>query len=373
MLPYTDETDATLVRLTLRGDSRAYDALIARHRKLLYAIAYAELLDDDAADDVVQDALVRAYERLDQLRAPDLFSSWIARVVVSCAWAQNRSTSRNRAAIDQLDPPPTELVPNTSRLDREELASRALAAAPPDCRRVLLMRYVADASFREIGQVLLITGDAAEKRLRRGLRAMRAYLRRAGLDEDCRDALRKHGLGITAAPKIADMADTALSRHPRSYPRPRDSAAGAAGGWAAAALGVAALLGSLGGMATILPIPWGSLKAHASTASTRQAAGGMEVLLLSSVHPRVRMLVAPGDELSGWQAMEPGKDATLPAPAGDAVEAAAAMLSNDFGVVKAIPNVIGRPWTCGSGRRSPHIGRPWGWCSPGMTAGRPCW
>ena len=113
-------SDLTLVRLTLRGDSRAYDALIARHRKLLYAIAYAELLDDDAADDVVQDALVRAYERLDQLRAPDLFSSWIARVVVSCAWAQNRSTSRNRAAIDQLDPPPTEFVPNTPRLDRSE-------------------------------------------------------------------------------------------------------------------------------------------------------------------------------------------------------------------------------------------------------------
>ncbi|MAF08843.1 hypothetical protein CMK11_00175 [Candidatus Poribacteria bacterium] len=340
---YDRQTDATLVQLTLRGERRAYDALVARHRRLLYAVAYAELLDDGEADDVVQDAFMRAYERLEQLRAPDRLRSWLCRIAASCARARNRAATRGSAAMARMDDGPTTVTPDTSHLDREELARRALRAAPPDCRRVLLMRFGSDTTFKEIGEVLLITGDAAEKRLRRGLRAMRAYLRRAGLEEDCRDVLRTHCLTLAA---LAHSATPTPTQSTRPGVDTRVTRAGGASGWAWAAVGC-------GGAALLL---LGSVLVGASarrgSMANRDGSGHAVEYLTTVLHRpvallrndtpilRQRELLRHRDALEGWLPADPARDSRLPRPAGNDLPGHrdAIAIMNGYGVYRPLPD-----------------------------------
>ena len=65
------ETDGLLVSRVRRGDSRAFDRLVRRHLRAAHAVARAKLDNPDDADDVVQDAFIKALERIDDCRNPD--------------------------------------------------------------------------------------------------------------------------------------------------------------------------------------------------------------------------------------------------------------------------------------------------------------
>ncbi|MCH7729611.1 MAG: sigma-70 family RNA polymerase sigma factor, partial [Planctomycetes bacterium] len=81
--PSSDETtpDATYVARARRGDASAFEALVRRHYRVAYAVALALLSNNMDAEDVCQDAFLKALERLDDCREPDKFASWLLRIV----------------------------------------------------------------------------------------------------------------------------------------------------------------------------------------------------------------------------------------------------------------------------------------------------
>ena len=161
-----------LVDAALAGDPAAFAALVAPTRGRMIAVT-ARIVGADDAEDVVQEALIRAFLGLSRLREPERFDAWLTAVAVNVAkmWLRGRAASLARAAAAAVAGPP-------SADDREmlEVVREALEVLPAGQRDVVLMHYIDDLSCAEIADVLGTTTAAVRVRLHRARNELRREL-----------------------------------------------------------------------------------------------------------------------------------------------------------------------------------------------------
>ena len=168
-----------LVERAQRGDHEAFDALASAAYHRLYAIARRILRDGYAAEDAVQDALVRAWRDIRGLRDRDKFDAWLHRLLVHACADQTRRDRHGRLAIaiEAIDrPDPTDDV---SRLiDRDEI-ERAFLDLSVEHRAVLVLTHYIGLPAPEVAGILGIPVGTVYSRLHHGTRAMRSSLTRS--------------------------------------------------------------------------------------------------------------------------------------------------------------------------------------------------
>src|SRR5579871_3926657 len=100
------QADRATIQAILAGDKEAYGALVSRHSRTLFRLAYRMTGNEADADDVVQEAFLRGYLKLDQFESRADFGTWIYRIAVHCAidklHARNRE-ERNRVVDENED------------------------------------------------------------------------------------------------------------------------------------------------------------------------------------------------------------------------------------------------------------------------------
>ena len=225
---YTRREEPTLVRSAQQGNADAFGRLAQAHRTRIYAIVYAKLLNHADAEEVTQDTLLRAYERLGDLRAADKLGAWLARVALSRVAVHLRRRGReepaeNPRAFGADERLPTDIERFEQREDASRLAHRALRLLPPSLRAPLVLRYMAGCSHREIGEILVIRPAAAERRVQRARDRLREHFARTGARRDAPDSVLSllfvapAGLGPSAdiyrslAPKPARATTTGMA------------------------------------------------------------------------------------------------------------------------------------------------------------------
>jgi RNA polymerase sigma-70 factor (ECF subfamily) len=165
-----------LVERAQRGDHEAFDALATAAYHRLYAIARRILRDGYAAEDAVQDALVRAWRDLRGLRDRDRFDAWLHRLLVHACQDQVRQRRRRpmEVAVDVLEQPSTE-----DRLgqlvDRDEL-ERAFLQLTVEQRAALVLTHYVGLTAPEVASILGIPAGTVYSRLHYGARAMRTAI-----------------------------------------------------------------------------------------------------------------------------------------------------------------------------------------------------
>ena len=120
-------SDEEIVERVKSGDTALYEIIMRRYNQRLYRVARAILHDDAEAEDVMQDAYVRAYQHLDQFAGRAAFSTWLTRIAVHEALSRLRSRQRNQQLQMEdtgQDGEPYMNVVETSP-DPEQSASRA--------------------------------------------------------------------------------------------------------------------------------------------------------------------------------------------------------------------------------------------------------
>lgn len=173
------ETDGILVARVRRGDSRAFDQLVRRHLRTAHAVARASLDNPDDADDVCQDAFIRALERIDDCRDPDRFRPWLKAIV--------RNTAHNRREYNQVRAaaPLEKACAATSGDDpladagRSELRSHlreAMTHLTELQRRVLVLYDLEGWSHAEVASELGISAGSSRVHLHVARKAMRKRL-----------------------------------------------------------------------------------------------------------------------------------------------------------------------------------------------------
>ena len=176
-----------LVRRAQQGDRDAFQALYREHVGRVYALCLRLSADAVRAEELTQDAFVRAWERLASFRGESAFSSWIYRLTVNVV-LQERRTARRRsvrvvttddlAAVERGEQGEQggaggDATPGLS-LDLE----RAVAALPPGAREVFVLHDIEGYRHEEIARLTGVAAGTSKAQLFRARRLLRGMLER---------------------------------------------------------------------------------------------------------------------------------------------------------------------------------------------------
>ncbi|MGI8820580.1 MAG: RNA polymerase sigma factor [Chthoniobacterales bacterium] len=177
-----DSTDRDMYQAAIRGDRDAFEMIIRSSSRPLFAIAYGVLQNRAEAEDVVQDAFLKAWKSRWRVRDPEKFPAWLATIARNRARDLARS-HRTEPLLDQF----AEIADAASDFQDEEareayLASRvhgALATLPETHRIALTLRYFDALDYATIERTLGLTNGALRGILGRALQTMRKRLQPA--------------------------------------------------------------------------------------------------------------------------------------------------------------------------------------------------
>jgi RNA polymerase sigma-70 factor, ECF subfamily len=189
---WQETADEDVVKRVLAGETALYEVLIRRYNQRLYHVARSILRDDGEAEDVMQEAYVRAYEHLNQFAGEARFSTWLTKIAVYEALARVRRRGRTSDldSILNLDThgmstPPSEIRDPERQAYGHELRvvlEHAIEALPEIYRLVFVLRSVEGLSVAETAGCLDIGAEAVKTRLHRARSLLRKDLQqRAGL------------------------------------------------------------------------------------------------------------------------------------------------------------------------------------------------
>lgn len=171
--------DNGLVQRTLNGDRNAFGVLVERYQAQVYSIAWRMLGVKEEAEDVAQAVFLKAYEKLSSFDPDYKFFSWIYRI------AHNESVNaiERRSRMQGLDEGMESADGHAESPDLPELVHRCLSSLDVGHRSVLVLKYIQDLSYEEIGAILGIPAKTVKSRLFSARATLRETMRRQGLSE----------------------------------------------------------------------------------------------------------------------------------------------------------------------------------------------
>jgi len=171
-----------LVEAARVGHREAFDELVRRTHADTYTLARRLVSDDEDAQDVVQEAYLRAFRSIRKFRGEAQFTTWLYRITANCAATHLGRRRRHRhdeldeeVAVPDLDPNHDPVAVADAALLRERL-QEAIAALPPRLRAVVVLRDLYDLNHGEIAEELGISESAAKVRLHRARRRLRTQV-----------------------------------------------------------------------------------------------------------------------------------------------------------------------------------------------------
>lgn len=168
------QSDAKLAARCRAGDEEAWDELVERFSRYVYAIATRGFgLQGQDAEDVFQDVFARAYERLATLRSDDALRPWLAQLTRRACLDRLRAEGRELPTDEVDEAVDEELI---ERLDEALAVHEALGGLSPDCREILDRFFARDESYRTIGDALDLPGGTIASRISRCLSRLREAL-----------------------------------------------------------------------------------------------------------------------------------------------------------------------------------------------------
>jgi len=184
------DSDAAQVALVLGGDRDAYRVLVERHSRRLFRLAYRMTGNEQDAEEIVQDALVRAYRRLERFEQRSNFGTWLYRICANCAldrMRKQRSEDRHREPAAESEDEPLGALettpgdePGPERLAISVELGAGVRAAMESLsateRAAFVMRHVDGHSIEEIAGTLGLNIGATKNSVFRAVQKLRRQL-----------------------------------------------------------------------------------------------------------------------------------------------------------------------------------------------------
>ena len=180
-----------LIQQAAGGDSESFAQLVLRYQTQVYNLALRMVGNDADAQDLAQEAFVRAWRALASFQFSAQFSTWLYRltsnICIDFLRAQKKRTTISLTVLQeddaqQLDLRDPQLLPEEQMLEQaeREALAKAIERLDPDYRRILLLRIVNDCSYQQIAQILGIREGTVKSRLSRAREQLRKNLAQAG-------------------------------------------------------------------------------------------------------------------------------------------------------------------------------------------------
>ncbi len=193
-------TDEQVVERVLAGDTSLFEVIMRRYNQRLYRAARAITRSDSEAEDVLQDAYVRAFQHLKQYRGESAFGAWLTRIGVNEAIARLRKSKRfepleESSAREVVEMSSKSISPEESAAQSETraLLEQAVERLPDNYRIVYMLREIEELSTAETAQALEATEENVKVRLHRARALLRKQLY-ASVGKDARQAFTFHAV-----------------------------------------------------------------------------------------------------------------------------------------------------------------------------------
>jgi RNA polymerase sigma-70 factor (ECF subfamily) len=185
---WADVQDEEIVERIRAGETVLYEILMRRHNRRLYRVAVSILRNDAEAEDVMQEAYVRAYTHLNQFAGDAKFSTWLTKIAVHEALSRLRGRGRTED-LDLILETNIHVMANAQKTTRdpeeqaygEELRvvmERAIGALPETYRAVFVLRAIEGLNVAETAACLDLSLEAVKTRFHRGRSLLRQELQR---------------------------------------------------------------------------------------------------------------------------------------------------------------------------------------------------
>ena len=184
----TREQEAAVIRRVLDGEVNAFEDLVAAYEKNVYNLALRMTGNAQDAEDMAQEAFIKAYNSLSNFRGDSKFSVWLYRIVSNvCLDFLRRQNRRPASSLSQEDDDGEDVqldIPDESQSPEQlleqqltrEAVQRGLQALGEDQRQILLLREIQGLSYEEIAQALDLEEGTVKSRIFRARKKLCAFL-----------------------------------------------------------------------------------------------------------------------------------------------------------------------------------------------------
>jgi RNA polymerase sigma-70 factor (ECF subfamily) len=183
-----EETDGSLVRRVQRGDKTAFDLLVRKYQHKVVKLVMRYVGSQAEAEDVAQEAFIKAYRALANFRGDSAFYTWLYRIAINTA--KNAIGSRDRQTVpiesddgedsyDLQDRLQDNATPEALAMTDEirDTVNQAIAALPEDLRTAIVLRELEGLSYEDIAATMSCPVGTVRSRIFRAREAIDARLR----------------------------------------------------------------------------------------------------------------------------------------------------------------------------------------------------
>jgi len=178
-----EEKEELLVKRAKRGDVSAFSELVRRYERYVLNLVYRTLGRSEDAEDIAQEAFVKAFLNIKKFKEESKFSTWLSKIVINLCMDKIREKANKEENLEEgvwLTIPqssyysPEETV---ERLEIQERIKKAVMSLPEELRIVFVLREFEDLSYQEISEMLDIPIGTVESRLYRARMKLRSLLK----------------------------------------------------------------------------------------------------------------------------------------------------------------------------------------------------
>ena len=203
----------------LQGDQAAFDFLVNKYKEVVHAYAYHKVGDYQDAQDIAQEAFIKAYSKLGQLKWPHRFQSWLYTIISNECKMWRRSHSEERDRETPWENVPVEdlnelAVRAHSDEDIELTVKSAMETLPGDNQLALSLYYMSDLSVKEIANFMGISPNTVKGKLHRARRQLGERLENM-LGRQLEKKKLRSGFIITVVDSIRNMPIPSVPNPPR--------------------------------------------------------------------------------------------------------------------------------------------------------------
>jgi RNA polymerase sigma-70 factor (ECF subfamily) len=164
-----EDRDSADVRSVLEGNISAFENIVRRWQKPLINLAFRFCRNRHRAEEMVQDAFIQIYRKLDQFRGKSTFSTWLFAISLNSFRASLRRKSFPIESLDAVAEIADKHFPYLliEQRERDALVRRAVAALPPKYRDAVVLYYFKEMNLTESAQILDVSEGTLKARLHR--------------------------------------------------------------------------------------------------------------------------------------------------------------------------------------------------------------
>lgn len=170
--------EQSLVQSALHGNMSAFSILVEKNRHIAFSVAFRIVNNRQDAEEVVQDAFMRAFGALGSFRGESRFSTWLCRIVVRCALSRRKRVRRWFATISAAEVPDVacdaveESYKQLSNREQKFYIEKVLNEMSVEERLLLTLYYLHEQSLEEVAEITDISMPNVKMKLHRARKKM---------------------------------------------------------------------------------------------------------------------------------------------------------------------------------------------------------